>query len=148
MKQAFFSTVLLLLLSNISYSQDISQTDKLTPKDFVEIFSLALNLPELQQYYHVVQYPSRSQIIFKDFGKANHNNLKGLIKFNKQVLIMTENELKQKKVLNYFVLGDWVCGTNSVRLQLSYVGEGLLISYMFKKAKNQWRIDKFDLSEE
>lgn len=147
-KQAFILTVPLLLMTNIVFGQIISQTDKLVPKDFEVIFSLAFDLPQLQQYYHISHDSSRRQVILKDFGKANHNNLLGVTKFSKQVLIMTEDQLKQNKIKNYFVLGDWVCGDNSIRLQLQYIGESLLISYMFKKLKDHWVILNFDLKEE
>lgn len=114
------------------------KTKDLTPTDFKEIFQLALDLPELQQYYHVVTDSTRKQIIFQYFGDANHNNLTGVQKFDKQIKILTEEEIKQEQIKYYFVLGDWVCGLNSVRMQLSYVGEGVTASYMFKKIDGKW----------
>jgi hypothetical protein len=61
---------------------------------------------------------------------------------------MTEDEIKQRQIKNYFVVGDWVCGTNSVRLQLEYPIEGLLVSYMFKKTNDNWTIANFNLTEQ
>jgi hypothetical protein len=116
------------------------KTDELTAKDFLEIYQLALNLPQLQQYYHTNKNKARKQVYIKYFGEAKHNNLLGVTKFGKQVKILTEKEIKTQKIKNYFVLGDWVCGLNSVRMQLSYVGEGLTVSCMFKKINEKWTI--------
>lgn len=124
------------------------KTKELTPTDFKEIFQLALDLPQLQQYFHVDTDTSRKQIIIQYFGDAKHNNLNGVSKFGRQVIILTEQEIKNQILKYYFVLGDWVCGQNSVRMQLSYVGEGLTASYMLKKNDGKWTIVNSELWEE
>ncbi len=124
------------------------KTKELTPTDFKEIFQLALDLPKLQQYFHINTDTTRKQIIIQYFGDANHNNLTGVHKFDRQVKIFTEEEIKKQQIKYYFVLGDWVCGLNSVRLQLSYVGEGLTASYMFKKVDDKWTILNSEIWEE
>lgn len=139
-------------LSSISFGNLWEQfqgdkTKEMKPNDFKEIYQLAFNLPELQQYYHVDTDTTRKQITIQYFGDADHNNLKGVIKFSRQVQILSENEIKKRNLKSYFVLGDWVCGLNSVRLQLSYVVEGLTASYMFKKVNDKWTIVSHDISE-
>jgi hypothetical protein len=124
------------------------KTKDLTPTDFKEIYQLALDLPKLRQYFHIDTDTTRKQIIIQYFGEANHNNLIGVKKFDRQIKLMTEEEIKKQKIKSYFVLGDWVCGINSVRMQLSYVGEGLTASYMFKKVDNKWTILNSELWEE
>jgi hypothetical protein len=124
------------------------KTKELTPTDFKEIYQRALDLPKLQQYFHIDTDTTRKQIIIQYFGEANHNNLTGVKKFDRQIKIMTEEEIKKQKIKSYFVLGDWVCGLNSVRMQLSYVGEGLTASYMFKKVDNKWTILNSELWKE
>lgn len=124
------------------------KTKELTPQDFKELYQLALDLPKLQQYFHVDTDTSRKQIVIQYFGEANHNNLKGVIKFDKQISILTEEEIKKRQIKYYFVLGDWVCLQNRVRMQLSYVGEGLTASYMFKKIDDKWIILGSELWEE
>lgn len=108
---------------------------------------MVIDHPQLQQYYHINNDISSRQIVFQFFGNENHDKLKGVTKFGKQVLIMTEEEIKQRQIKSYFVVGDRVCGTNSVRLQLEYPTEGLLVSYMFKKINNKWTIVNFNLAE-
>ena len=124
------------------------KTKELTPTDFKEIFQLALDLPKLQQYFHIDTDITRKQIIIQYFGDTKHNNLTGVKKFGRQIKIMTEEEIKKQQIKFYFVLGDWVCGLTSVRLQLSYVGEGLTTSYMFKKVDDKWTISDSELWEE
>ncbi|WKZ77525.1 MAG: hypothetical protein QY319_10335 [Candidatus Kapaibacterium sp.] len=123
------------------------KTKELTPTDFKEIFQLAFDLPKLQQYFHIDTDTTRKQIVIQYFGDAKHNNLTGVEKFGRQIKIMTEEEIKKQQIKYYFVLGDWVCGLNSVRLQLSYVGEGLTASYMFKKVDGKWTILNSELWE-
>lgn len=124
------------------------KTKELTPKDFKEIFQLALDLPKLQPYFHVDTDTTRKQVIIQYFGDAEHNNLTGVQKFGRQIEIMTEEEIKKQQIKYYFVLGDWVCGLNSLRLQLSYVGEGLTTGYMFKKVDEKWTILNSELWED
>lgn len=124
------------------------RTKDLTPTDFKEIFQKALDFPKLQQYYHTDFDSARKQVIIKYFGEANHNNLLGVSKFGRQVIIKTEEEIKDEGIKHYFGLGDWVCGTNSVRMQLYYPSEGITLSLMFKKINNEWTITSNALWEE
>ena len=124
------------------------KTKELTPTDFKEIFQLAFDLPKLQQYYHVNNDSSRKQIYLKYFGDANHNNLIDVKKFDLKIIIFDEEEILKQKIKFYFVVGDWVCGLSSVRMQLNYVGEGITVSYMFKKIDDKWTIDNSELWEE
>jgi len=124
------------------------RTKDLTPADFKEIFQKALDFPDLQQYYHTDIDSTRKQVIIKYFGDANHNNLQGVSKFDRQVIIKTEGQIKEEGIKNYFGLGDWVCGTNSVRMQLYYPIEGITLSLMFKKIDNEWTIKSNALWEE
>ena len=148
MKRLLSFMLLFFASTLIAIGQAEDQTDKLIPQDFKDIFQLAIDHPDIKQYYHIDTDTTRRQIIFQFFGNANHDNLKGVTKFDKQVIIMTENELKQRQVKSYFVVGDWVAGTSSVRLQLSYVIEGLTASYMFKKSNKSWAITNFNLTKE
>src|SRR6185436_10778234 len=103
MKKLLAFKLIFFVMVLVSNGQTSDQTDKLLPKDFKEIFQLALDHPQLQQYYHIDADTSRQQIIFQFFGNANHNQLKGVTKFGRQVIIMTESEIKQGQVKSYFV---------------------------------------------
>ena len=48
---------------------------------------------------------TRKQIAIQYFGDANHNNLKGVKKFDRQVIILTEEEIKKHQPICVFVDG-------------------------------------------
>lgn len=147
MKQILTSILLYFCFISSGFGQTSDQTDTLLPKDFQDIFQMAIDLESLQQYYHIDADSSRRQVVFQFFGNAKHDKLKGVNKFGRQVIIMSEDEIKGKQIKSYFVVGDWVCFKNSVRLQLEYPIEGLIISYMFKKINNHWIIVNSNLAE-
>lgn len=124
------------------------RANDLTPIDFKEIFQKALDFPDFQEYYHSDLDATRRQVIIKYFGEANHNELLGVSKFDKQVLIKTEEEIQKEGITNYLGIGDWVCGTNLVRMQLYYPIEGITLSLMFKKTDNEWNITSHALWED
>lgn len=124
------------------------KTADLTPTDFKEIFQLALDLPKLQQYFHADTDKTREQLIIQYIGEVNHNNLTGVEKFGKQLQMMSEEDIMKQHIRFYIVLGDWVCGLNSVRMQLSFVGEGLTASYMIKKVEGKWTILNYEIWED
>ena len=97
MKQLLTFTFLFFGLTLIALGQIFDQTDKLLPKDFKDIFQLAIDLHQLQQYYHIDTDTSRRQIIFQFFGYAKQDKLKGVTKFGIQAIIMTEDEIKQRQ---------------------------------------------------
>lgn len=148
MKKNIITLFCLLCLYGNSFCQSESQTAKLNPNDFAQIFQLAIDLPSLQKYFHTDTDSLRRKIIFKYFGDANHGNLSEVNKFNNQVLLLSEEEIQKRNIKYYFVVGDWVCGNDAVRLQLSYIGEGILISYRFVKANSKWKIENSNIVEE
>ena len=147
MKQILIFGFIYFFLSISSFGQTSNQTDELLPKDFKDIFQMAIDLQQLQKFYHIENDTSRKQIVFRFIENANHDNLKGVTKFGRQVIIMTEVEINQRQINSYFVVSELVCVTNSVRLQLEYPIEGLLVSYMFKKTNDNWAIVNFNLTE-
>jgi hypothetical protein len=147
MKQILIFGFIYFFLSISSFGQTSDQTGKLLPKDFKYIFQMAIDLQQLQKFYHIDNDTSRRQIVFRFFENDNYDNLKGVTKFGRQVVIMTEDEIKQRQIKSYFVVSELVCITNSVRLQLEYPIEGLLVSYMFKKTNENWTIVNFNLTE-
>ena len=148
MKGNLIALFSILCFSGSSFCQTESQTDKLNPNDFAQVFQLAIDLPSLQKYFHPETDSSRKQIVFKYFGNENHGQLAGVKKFGRQAIVLSEEEIKKRNIKYYFVVGDWVCGIDVIRLQLSYVGEGVLASYRFIKVKNKWNVDNSHIEEE
>ena len=140
--------ILIIILTIGCANQTYAQKKELMPiQEIREIIELALNLPELQYYYHIDTIPERLPIKFKEFGLINSKNMKGLTKFNDEILFLSEIEINGKNIKDYFNVGDWTYGGNSLRLQLDYVIEGILINYRFIKTEGVWNIENFVIFE-
>lgn len=110
-------------------------------KEVKEIIQIAIDLPELQQYFHIETDTTRSPLIIKEFGLITENNMKGIKKFGKELVVLNENEIKNRKVLSYLNIGDWTYSGKSLRLQIDYEIEGIMINYLFKRENGKWEID-------
>lgn len=122
--------------------------NELDLSEIKDIFQLALDLPELQLYLLNGSQEERAQVYVQEFGLVNQENMKGVAKNNKQVMVMRELDLKRIKSKNYFVVGDMTHVGNSMRLQLKYPVEGVRITYQLRKSKGQWSIFDYTLIEE
>lgn len=141
--------ILLLILtigiSNLTFGQE---NQKLPNNELREIIELALNLSELQQYFHIDSNPERLPIKLKEFGEINSTNLSGIKKYGTEILILKNEEIKQKNVSDYINVADWTYVGNSLRLQLDYLIEGITVNYMFERIDSKWKIKSTELWEE
>ena len=125
------------------------QERELMPIDEIrEVIKLAIDLPELQQYYHIKTDSSRTPLIINEYGLINPENMEGIKKFGEEIVILSESEINEKGIKNYLHIGDWTYGGNALRLQLSYVIEGILINYRFVKKDEKWIIENSLIMEE
>ena len=147
MKTKFKISLLILIIgiSNLTFGQE---TQKLPNNELREIIELALNLPELQQYFHIDTNPERLPLKLKEFGEINSTNLSGVKKFGTEILILKKEELKQKNITDYLNVGDWTYVGNTLRLQLEYQIEGITANFMFERIDSKWKIKSTDLWEE
>jgi hypothetical protein len=134
--------VVIATLIIIFYSSTVKgqKQERIPDSEIKEIISLAINLPELQQYYHVDTDTTRIPLVIKSFGSVNSENLNGLHKFDKQVLILNESTIKQKEIKAYLNIGDWTYGGNNLRLQMEYIIEGITINIRLNRIDGHWRI--------
>jgi hypothetical protein len=121
------------------------KTKELTPKDFKDIYQLALDLPELQKYYHVGKDSAKKEIVIQYFEKGNHNKLDAVKKFGNQIKVLTASEIKKEKVESYFVLEQWTCSLNSISMELSFAKERIFINYRFYKFYGKWLLVSHDI---
>lgn len=135
----------LFFLINKSFGQE----GKLMPiPEIRKVIKLAIDLPELQQYYHVDTDSTRIPLIIKEYGLINPENMQGINKFGKEVLILKDSEIDEKGIKNYLNVGDWTYGGTTLKLQLSYIIEGILINYRFEKKDGKWIIVNYMIIEE
>lgn len=140
-------SITLLFHSTGVIGQTGSKDKELQLDEVRAIFQQALDLPELQLYLHAGTGPGREQIYIQEFGIVNQDNLKGVTKFDTQVKVLPELELKRLNSKNTFVVGDWTYVASSLRLQLSYKLEDVTITYLFKRKDGKWTITDYDLAE-
>ncbi|MBT2559150.1 hypothetical protein J7E24_15270 [Hymenobacter sp. ISL-91] len=149
MKQLSILITLLCSLTQAAFGQTDSQCTRLTANDYKIVFQLAVDYPDLQKYYHTDTDTTRQNIVFvtHDFESINHGQLRGVIKFGRQVSIITEQKIKDRNIKSYFVIVSLLCNTNSIYLKLSYPIEGLMISYLFENINNKLVITSAELVE-
>jgi len=147
MKTKFKISLLILIIgiSNLTFGQ---KNQKLPNNELREIIQLSINLPELQQYFHIELHPERLPIKIKEFGKINATNLSGIEKFGTEILILKNEEINQKEISDYLNIADWTLVGNHLRLQLNYLIEGITVNYMFERTDSKWKIKSTELWEE
>ncbi|BDD01375.1 hypothetical protein [Persicobacter psychrovividus] len=129
--------VITLLLVNTAFGQ---VREKVSEAEIKEIIELAIELSELQQYFHIDIDSTRVPLIIKEFGTVNSKNLNGLQKFGQQVQVMDELTIKEKKINAYLNIGDWTYGGDNLRLQMDYPVEGITINMRLNRINGHWKI--------
>lgn len=129
--------VITLFLVNTAFGQ---VREKVPVTEIKEIIELAIELPELQQYFHIDLDSTRVPLIIKEFGTVNSKNLIGLQKFGQQVQVMDELTIKEKKINAYLNIGDWTYGGDNLRLQMDYPVEGITVNMRLNRIKGHWKI--------
>ena len=114
--------------------------EKVSETEIKEIIELAIELPELQQYFHIDLDSTRVPLIIKEFGTLNSKNLNELQKFGQQVQVIDELTIKEKKINTYLNIGDWTYGGDNLRLQMDYPVEGITINMRLNRLNGHWKI--------
>ena len=130
-------TVALISLSSIVNGQE---RERVPESEIKEIIELAIELPELQQYFHVEGDSTRIPLIIKEFRTVNSKNLKGLQKFGLPIKVIDEKMIKKENINSYLNIGDWTYGGNNLRLQMDYSIEGITINMRLNRINGDWKI--------
>jgi len=126
-----------IVFSSIANGQE---REKVPENEIKEIIELAIELPELQQYFLVDKDFSRIPLIIKEFGTVNAKNLKGLQKFGVPIKVIDEKTIKEEKIKAYLNIGDWTYQGNNLRLQMDYTIEGITINMKLNRINGNWKI--------
>lgn len=137
MRIKIYILFIFLFLANITIGQI---REKVPETEIKEIIELAIELPELQQYFHVDVDSTRIPLVIKEFGTVNSKNLNGLQKFGQQVHVIDELTIKQNKITAYLNIGDWTYGGDNLRLQMDYSIEGITINVRLNRINGHWKI--------
>lgn len=137
MKFITYITIIIIFLGTNANAQ---QREKVPESEIIEIIGLAIELPELQQYFHIESDSTRIPLVIKEFGTVNSKNLEGLQKFGKKVLVLNEMTIKQNGINSYLNIGDWTYGGNNLRLQMDYSIEGITVNMRLNRINGRWKI--------
>ncbi len=138
----------LFFLSLIFISQSFSKTNQeLSGREIKNILKLALDFPDLQQYYHVDQLPSRCPIVIQEFGPINAKNIEGLSKFGEQVVVLNSISINANSTVGFIGVSDWKHSSDKVNINLYYPAEGLIMEYKFEKLDGVWHIGEAQIHE-
>lgn len=132
-----YKLVITLFLINNAFGQ---VREKVPETEIKEIIELVIELPELQQYFHIDLDSTRVPLIIKEFGTVNTKNLIGLQKFGQQVQVMDEQTIKEKKINAFLNIGDWTYGGDNLRLQMEYSVEGITVNMRLNRINGRWVI--------
>lgn len=122
--------------------------DRFSIPEIRQILQQAIDLPELQQYFHLDSASTRKPLKIKEFGMINRTTLMGVQKFGEPVSVINKHEADSSETKNYLCIGDWTSVNDKLRLQLYYPVEGITINYMFKKDSNKWILTDSNIMEE
>jgi len=136
--------VVILGATSVTFAQ---KSENLPKNQLREIIELALDLPELQMYFHVDSNPERLPIKLKEFGELNATNLGGIKKFDHEILVLTNEDIKKKRIHDYINIIDWSYAHNTLKLTLEYVIEGITVNYMFTRKDLAWKITRSQMWE-
>ena len=113
---------------------------KIPNNQLQEIIELALNLPDLQMYFHIDQAPERLPIKIKTFDQINEKNLQGINMFGENILFLNDTDIKEKRISDYITVSKWTYTKNKLNLRLKYPIEGITINYNFERKEMKWII--------
>jgi hypothetical protein len=131
----------------ISHS-DLSESiyDKIGVRKINNIIQQSLDYPELQQYFHVKEFPDRLPLKIAMTGLINPYTTQGIEKFGNPVHLVRLNTSEQKDSCLEF--SDWKVVEDYLEFRLSYKPEGIIINYAFENVNDKWEIKKVLINEE
>ncbi|OAN64358.1 hypothetical protein A8B79_13545 [Balneola sp. EhC07] len=117
---------------------DSSLYDRFSITEIRQVLQQAIDLKELQKYFHIDSDSSRKPLKIIESDMINRTTLMGVQKFNEPVSVISKNEADKSETRDYLSIGDWSIVNQKLSLQLHYPVEGITINYMFKKDSNKW----------
>lgn len=128
--------------SELKYSE-IKNTKNSDSLELQKIIQKAIDLPELQQYYHVSELPNRSPLIIYLNNNLYYNF--ELFKFGKRVEIIKDiDAIKQKPHIKFNVINV----TETIAdLDFTYKVEGINVSMKLEKNNTNWIVINSKITE-
>jgi len=116
--------------------------------DLERVIQRVINLPSIEQYYHVDQDPSRKPLIIT--GARLQKSLKGrsnLRKFDKPVIVLPKTEIIKKKIKAYLEFTKIAIRGDVALVTLKYAVEGVGLNVVLHKQNRSWTVVRSRLWE-
>ena len=116
-----------------------------------ELLNAIIDVPKLQQYIRPPEWRARKQLALLKHPYFNNINTDSLLKFDKPVILLSEDETKKFLIEGYedFLRFEKVHQKgDTIDVEFRYERQGLLGFFSFKKVNCGWVEIKTDLAEE
>lgn len=111
------------------------------------IIQQALNLPDLQQYFHIEEDPGRLPLVLEQTSIVRADRILGLKKFGQEVVILDRNEINKRKFKSYLLIDKWSEKNGLLNIQLHYKTEGIFVEIVFEKTGEEWTLTRHQITE-
>ncbi|MFS4493185.1 hypothetical protein [Maribacter sp. 2308TA10-17] len=128
---------------NSEKTSAISCSDTLKYKNLV---LKSINLPSLQQYYDVQDNLNQEELIVLNNNK-HLNKVKGLYKFNKQIVFLDSNKIKRAKIKAYLEYKEISIILDTAKIYYRYDAQGVGIKSVYLLKDCDWLLVKSNLWE-
>ncbi len=133
---------LLVTLSGCSQADTMPKSQE---NSYCQIIDKVINLPELQQYFHVNVYPERIPLVV-----LVENFISGcskLNKFGKPIKIVVSNNEKTPSSIEFLKMIKVNISLNNAEITFLYKPEGIKGNVKLKKDKSKWIISESQIVE-
>jgi hypothetical protein len=116
--------------------------DETIEREISEIIQIAIDAPNLQQYYHVLELPDRVPLVIKLPDTLSSVSLSRVNKFGHPVKLYAPEMTSP-----FFEVLNWKVSSSGIIFEAAYKIEGLGMIYEFEKREGDWHIGQMDLWE-
>jgi len=140
MKALILTTIILYLPGCVNAEQNNTRNGD----DFCKILQLTVDLPKLQQFFHVEEIPNRSplRVAISDI----NTNCVSLTKFGKKVILFDKNAIN-KPIFPFLEILEINITANLATMSIEYSPEGVKGTAKLKKNDGKWELYKSHIVE-
>jgi len=121
------------------------KVNSIDKSELANILKIVINLPELQEYYHIDILPERKPLIIVADEFIQYD-LK-IKKFGEPIIFMDKAEIKRKSIKAYLEIMNFEMVNNIAKITLNYSIEGLIIDVILIKENGFWKVKESKLIE-
>ncbi|WP_188151474.1 hypothetical protein [Teredinibacter waterburyi] len=117
--------------------------DEIINREINEIIQLAIDLPELQEYYHLDSFPGRRPLVIGLPVELDLITIDNVTKFGVPAVRYTGSIHGPVFQISNYEVTSW-----NISFEATYKVEGIRLKYVFEKSKGHWFIKNSEIAEE